>query len=135
MARFAACMASYLSQQYGPLGLNHWPKWFCAFVTPCVTGTLLALIACWAISRYGYSGRLSPRSSHSKPCRVCEGVIEGSFLSSSHSHQAIASTHSATDDVEVERPLRLMRLFQIVEGMTSMIRFGVYTRQWGAGYV
>jgi hypothetical protein len=48
---------------------------------------------------------------------------KAAFSSSSHSRRAIASTHSATDDVDVERPLRSIRLFRIVEGMTSMIHF------------
>jgi hypothetical protein len=48
---------------------------------------------------------------------------KAAFSSSSRSCQAIASTHSATDDVDVERPLRSIRLLRIVEGMTSTIRF------------
>jgi hypothetical protein len=47
--------------------------------------------------------------------------LKAAFLSSSCSCQAIASTHSATDDIDVERPLRLIRLFQIVEGMICLL--------------
>jgi hypothetical protein len=49
--------------------------------------------------------------------------LKAAFSSSSRSCRAIASTHSATDDVDVERPLRSIRLLRIIEGMTSMIRF------------
>jgi hypothetical protein len=49
--------------------------------------------------------------------------LKAAFSSSSCSCQAIASTHSATDDVDVERPLRRIRLLRIVEGITSTICF------------
>jgi hypothetical protein len=50
-------------------------------------------------------------------------LSKAAFSGNSHSCRAIASTHSATDNVDVERPLRSIRLLQIVEGMTSMICF------------
>jgi hypothetical protein len=44
---------------------------------------------------------------------------KAAFLSSSRSRWAIASTHSATDDVDVERPLRSIRLLQIIDDLFS----------------
>jgi hypothetical protein len=42
--------------------------------------------------------------------------LKAAFSSSSRSCRAIASTHSATDDVDVERPLRSIGLLRIIEG-------------------
>jgi hypothetical protein len=123
MALLPTRMACYFSQRYGLMWLDCQPGWLCAFVTPRITRCLLVLIACWAISGYCHSGRLPPCSGRSKPCRVCISIVKGCFFEQLSFSSSYGFDHSATDNVEVERPLRSIRLFRIVEGMTSTIRF------------